>query len=525
MNFDQLVALIETNLTRVGSNRISGPEIKEVALAIVNYFATKVSTIIPDWTAGKVFQLDGTDDGRYCKHADDNGKSRFFETKINDNTGAGNEPPTDPDTTENSSWREVSASSGSAIHEYAPGLFLAGLQIVFHNHSVDGPGIYYLVEADRPFNSTNIETEIASGKWEKIGGSGKGIAKTYATIAALLADQALQKTDFFYFVTDASADATVDTGWALYQKLSASTGAIGDYRKLSEAESLDLVFTVPDWDDTTAGKVERAIQAEAETAADTTLGNRNNTHGFTARSFRWAFDSVWTWVKTQTQTFAAQITFTSAPRFSSTTASQTLEVDGNKDLISVAKNSAYNKNFASDAETITGTEAAKPTAPSNITAWWTNIKTVAQTIAGVWQAPTPALGTNTTQIATMAALQAALGVGVVDLGDVSGAVSVDLSTGRKFKCRATGNITSFTFTNEVVGLDYYLDITTETAAKTIAWTAAKFRWPLGTNGIPQLTNCTLNGTSGPARAIDKFIFTCAVAGRLDVSIMPDLQNN
>ncbi len=44
----------------------------------------------------------------------------------------------------------------------------------------------------------------------------------------------------------------------------------------------------------------------------------------------------WVWIKIQTQTFAAKITFTTAPRFSSTTASQYLKVDGSKDLTSVA---------------------------------------------------------------------------------------------------------------------------------------------------------------------------------------------
>lgn len=45
--------------------------------------------------------------------------------------------------------------------------------------------------------------------------------------------------------------------------------------------------------------------------------------------------AFWTYVKTQVQTFAAKITFTLAPRFSSTTANQYLKVDANKDLTSV----------------------------------------------------------------------------------------------------------------------------------------------------------------------------------------------
>lgn len=53
----------------------------------------------------------------------------------------------------------------------------------------------------------------------------------------------------------------------------------------------------------------------------------------------------WTW--------AAKQTFTTAPRFNSTTASQRLEVDANKDLISVAKGTADNKDFGTTAGTVT----------------------------------------------------------------------------------------------------------------------------------------------------------------------------
>ncbi len=47
----------------------------------------------------------------------------------------------------------------------------------------------------------------------------------------MLADQADQEEDALYFVLDASADTTVDAGWALYLKLAASTGSISNYEK------------------------------------------------------------------------------------------------------------------------------------------------------------------------------------------------------------------------------------------------------------------------------------------------------
>jgi len=54
---------------------------------------------------------------------------------------------------------------------------------------------------------------------------------------------------------------------------------------------------------------------------------------------------AWTWASKQT--------FTTAPRFSSTTANQVLEVDGNKDLVSAAKGTAFNKNFGTTSGTVT----------------------------------------------------------------------------------------------------------------------------------------------------------------------------
>jgi len=62
--------------------------------------------------------------------------------------------------------------------------------------------------------------------------------------------------------------------------------------------------------------------------------------------------NFWTRVLAIAHTFAAKITFTTAPRFSSTTANQRLEVDSNKDLISVAKGTADNANYGSTAGTV-----------------------------------------------------------------------------------------------------------------------------------------------------------------------------
>jgi hypothetical protein len=140
------------------------------------------------------------------------------------------------------------------------------------------------------------------------GGGGPAIAEVYPNIAALLADQTNQEENAFYWVEDATTDTTVDAGWAIYRKLAASTADISDYVKVQEQEGLEIVAT-PDWDDTTKGKVERAIQAEAETAAEVLEANRNNDVGISPRGFRWSFDAVWAWIKTQAQTITAAWTF------------------------------------------------------------------------------------------------------------------------------------------------------------------------------------------------------------------------
>ena len=64
--------------------------------------------------------------------------------------------------------------------------------------------------------------------------------------------------------------------------------------------------------ETVAGIGEIASQAESETAADTTLGNRNHDKFFTARDFRWAFNKVLTDVAL---TFSQIITFVQTPVF------------------------------------------------------------------------------------------------------------------------------------------------------------------------------------------------------------------
>lgn len=67
------------------------------------------------------------------------------------------------------------------------------------------------------------------------GGGGPAVAETYANIAARDADAANRTSGEIVKVTDASADATVDAGYAYYEFEGGTT-----WRKLSEQESMDM---------------------------------------------------------------------------------------------------------------------------------------------------------------------------------------------------------------------------------------------------------------------------------------------
>jgi hypothetical protein len=72
------------------------------------------------------------------------------------------------------------------------------------------------------------------------------------------------------------------------------------------------------------GSFTAATQTEAETASDATLANRNNAVGFTARSFRWAWDKMLTVANT----------ITGVITMSSLTASLPLKLNASKQIIS-----------------------------------------------------------------------------------------------------------------------------------------------------------------------------------------------
>lgn len=205
----------------------------------------------------------------------------------------------------------------------------------------------------RIITSYNVGNPITwnAANAEAIGGSSTAvISGTYTDIAALLADQAEQDIGKWYLVQDASADPTVDADWAIYQKLATSTANLSDYMKIAEKESLDI--TINDASETEKGIVQEATDTEnqAGTAVGTTLARL---YVNPAKLALW-----WIWIKTLAHTFAAQITFTLAPKFNSTTASQFLKVDANKDLESVPA--------ATQAEMKIGTDNNKPATAKSV---------------------------------------------------------------------------------------------------------------------------------------------------------------
>lgn len=89
---------------------------------------------------------------------------RFWKSKTDNNQG--NEPPSAAGTTQNTHWIEVSKAEANAIKEWVPGLYGAGLIIVYHNDA-----LLKLNVASRPFESVDIDAEITAEQWTDITGT------------------------------------------------------------------------------------------------------------------------------------------------------------------------------------------------------------------------------------------------------------------------------------------------------------------------------------------------------------------
>ena len=159
-------------------------------------------------------------------------------------------------------------------------------------------------------SNPNYPASKVGDRWEvsvagKIGGA--------SGIAVQVYDEIVCKTD------SASGDqATVGMNFYVIQ---------GNVERASESVS---------------GYTQHATDAEVQTGTE-------NTKTFTPLKLT----NWWSYIKGIANTWALKQTFTTAPRLSSTTANQRLEVDSNKDIVSVAKGSADNKDFGTTAGTVT----------------------------------------------------------------------------------------------------------------------------------------------------------------------------
>jgi hypothetical protein len=276
MTLQELTNSVTTLLTRVGNNRVSAAEVLEAVLKVIAYFASEIADIIPEWESTANFKLDGTGDGKFCTWADTNGKKRIFETKVDNNTN--HQPPTDPLVTENDYWKEVSASASAAIPEWAAGVFGPGLIIVFHNHSVDGRGLYVLLDPVRPFNSTNIETEITAGKWERIGAAGGSFVPTTRTVNghALSADVTVTKGDVGLGNVDNTSDVNKPVSTA-------------------QQAALDQKLDIVDYNDRYLGKYTTlvALQTAHPTASPGDYAQVDAGAGSDVENYNWDAEDGW----------------------------------------------------------------------------------------------------------------------------------------------------------------------------------------------------------------------------------------
>lgn len=174
---------------------------------------------------------------------------RIYKSKTDGNSG--NIPPTIPDefgVYENVDWVEISAAPTSGIASWKAGVFLPGLVIVEHNNQL----LKLVVpDADRPFESSNIDTELTEDplttKWVVLTGGGDGASgklrhDTYTTLP--LASTIAWDVDN---VAEGKAVITIPDGWAgtdiafsLSNAADGFTGILALYNNDSVSHNINL---------------------------------------------------------------------------------------------------------------------------------------------------------------------------------------------------------------------------------------------------------------------------------------------
>ncbi len=162
---------------------------------------------------------------------------------------------------------------------HTPGTDTGGapIYVVTVAGSVDNPNYIYQVAeqsiAVLSYHKKLVDATPAistdAGNYATIGTDGKiyvpipsptstPVENRFADVATLLANQNIQTDKSIQYVGDASADATVNSGFAYYEYLGTTVGDLTDYRKLSEQESMDIISgsgappTQNEYNDTTA---------------------------------------------------------------------------------------------------------------------------------------------------------------------------------------------------------------------------------------------------------------------------------
>ncbi len=135
--------------------------------------------------------------------------------------------------------------------------------------------------------------------------------------------------------------ATIKAGWA-FRVGYGQAGTVGGF----DYENGDVVYALvdsptnssTDWGDLDHNlqQANESIRGTAKIVTAAIIADETSTDDERIVTTKKLWQNFWTRVLSIAHTFAAKITFTTAPRFSSTTASQYLKVDASKDLISVS---------------------------------------------------------------------------------------------------------------------------------------------------------------------------------------------
>lgn len=140
--------------------KLTWSAIRSAIVTIVNEAVAAINlALIAEWDNTKPYVLDELSTFG----------NRIWKSK--DNGNLNNEPPSDPEVTENTWWIEQSKGEAFRAPDYAPGVFTQRHSVV-----VSGGLLHRLIvpEIELPYTSTDLAAELLAGDWEVIGGSGSG---------------------------------------------------------------------------------------------------------------------------------------------------------------------------------------------------------------------------------------------------------------------------------------------------------------------------------------------------------------